>query len=86
MNECCPACAFRFERESGYFMGALVLGYFIGAFSVVPTLVVLIFFAHVKIETAALLGCLQVIIFNPVISKYSRLAWLYFDHRADPAS
>ncbi|MFA6275242.1 MAG: DUF983 domain-containing protein [Pedobacter sp.] len=27
MNDCCPNCGFRFEREPGYFYAAMYVGY-----------------------------------------------------------
>src|SRR4051812_23871637 len=29
MNECCPLCGHKFEREPGYFMGAMFGNYFL---------------------------------------------------------
>src|SRR5437899_10038697 len=30
MNETCPVCGMRFEREQGYFLGAMYASYFLG--------------------------------------------------------
>ena len=32
MNPTCPHCGLRFEREPGYFLGAMMVAYFVGAF------------------------------------------------------
>ena len=79
MNETCPACQYRFEREDGYFLGAMVISYFVGGFSAVPTLIYFIFGAGWEPLQATLLSCVQIVLGNPPLFHFSRLAWLHMD-------
>jgi uncharacterized protein (DUF983 family) len=83
MNKTCPECGLKFEREPGYFMGAMVFGYVIGAASTVPTLIIAIFVCEASIPLAIGVACAQVIFLNPFLFKYCRLAWLWMDRSLD---
>jgi|GEM_PF-4314640 len=50
MNTRCLNCNLTFEKESGYFLGALVFAYFIGAFSLIPTLIILAIALKTKLK------------------------------------
>src|SRR4051812_47007985 len=77
MNAVCPSCGTKFDREPGFFLGALVLGYFFSAFSTVPTLVICIFVLQVPLVAAIAITCAQIILLNPLIFRLGRLTWLY---------
>jgi hypothetical protein len=84
MNATCPRCGYRFERENGYFLGAMVLSYAIASFSTVPTLALGILVAGLPIPVAAGIACAQVVLLTPWITAVSRLAWMHLDYRTDP--
>ena len=79
MNEACPKCGFKFVKEDGYFLGAMVISYFVAGFSAVPTLILLIFAAHWEVPMATFMSCLQILLINPPLFHFSRLAWLHMD-------
>jgi uncharacterized protein (DUF983 family) len=79
MNKTCPSCGLRFEREPGYFLGAMVFGYVLGAASTIPTIVIAVFVYRAPIPAAIGIACGQVIVLNPFLFKYCRLAWLWMD-------
>ena len=83
IHERCPVCKLQYEREPGFFYGAMYFSYGLGLVFGAPTAIalflygvdeVVIFFVVVA-ELAAL---------SPLIFRYSRIAWLYFDQRFDP--
>jgi len=85
MNASCPNCALRFEREPGYFVGAMYLSYGL----CVPLLACLALVVHLARPTwgfeavllsAALLSCP----FLPSLFRYSRVLWLHLDRGLDP--
>jgi hypothetical protein len=84
MEPKCSRCGTVFYREAGYFMGAMVLSYFGG--SGVGILTLLILFAALKVDiiTAAVIAVAFVVTLTPVLYRYSRIAWIRLDHRADP--
>lgn len=84
MRAKCSSCGYVYERENGYFLGAMVIGYFMCAFSTVPTMVLGVMVLHADLFRVLVVGCSQVILLTPLIFRYSRLAWIYLDFRADP--
>lgn len=84
MNVACPGCGLPFERENGYFLGAMMVSYFLGAFSVIPTLLLLRFAFEAELFTLIAIPCLQVVGMNPLLFRYSRVIWLYMDWKSDP--
>jgi uncharacterized protein (DUF983 family) len=83
MHEQCPVCGLRFEREPGYFTGAMYLSY--GVAIIATALVWLIMarlgrsLGEVLLVTGPLLvlGC-------PWLFRYARVLWLHLDHALDP--
>lgn len=76
----CPECALKFERESGYFIGAMYLNY--GAtvliafpsYFLLETLTAVPFFVNLGIWT------LFSAIFPVLFYRYSKSLWLNFDY------
>jgi membrane protein implicated in regulation of membrane protease activity len=84
MNRSCPACGTVFYRESGYFLGAMVLSYFAG--SGIGILCLLVLFAAFKVDiiTSAIVAVGIVLGLTPLLYRYSRIAWIHLDQTADP--
>ena len=84
MNKRCPVCDLRFEREPGYFIGAM---YFAYAMSL-PTggaLVALIWYLMRWQLWQCMVVALAVYLpFVPLIVRYSRVLWLHWDRAIDP--
>jgi hypothetical protein len=85
MNESCPCCGIRFEREPGYFLGAMYFSYFLS----VPILGLLILAGHLllpawRIEVIIGLAAIAYIPFMPLVFRYSRVFWIYFERWANP--
>ena len=85
MNETCPVCGLRFEREPGYFTGAMYFSYALS----IPVLGVLILigyllFPNLRIEITILLATVAYLPFVPMVFRYSRVLWIYFERWANP--
>jgi uncharacterized protein (DUF983 family) len=84
MNDPCPVCGLRFERESGYWTGAMVASYGLG----VPVLALLV--AMVWLVTGSdvvvvlIIADLLFLAVVPFIWRYSRVVWLHLDWLLDP--
>jgi uncharacterized protein (DUF983 family) len=84
MNDPCPVCGLRFERESGYWTGAMVASYALG----VPVLGLIV--AAVLLATrwdivmVLLLADVLFLAAVPFIWRYSRVVWLHVDWLIDP--
>jgi hypothetical protein len=84
MNETCPHCAFRFHREPGYFLGAMILSYFASSGFGILLMLVLFIAYQVNIVSAAMTAVVAVALVMPILSRVARIAWIRIDHRADP--
>jgi uncharacterized protein (DUF983 family) len=83
MQERCPECGLVFEREPGYFTGAMVVSYAIA----VPTfglIVVALLLAGLETGLALVGGGALYLVLAPFILRYSRVVWLHFDWLVDP--
>lgn len=81
MNERCSQCNLLFEKEPGYFLGALVFAYFIGVFSLIPTLLILLFILKLNLISTITISTLQICIIHPILFRYSKLVWLFVETR-----
>jgi uncharacterized protein (DUF983 family) len=86
MNSRCPECGLPFEREPGYFMGALYISYTIA-------LVILLFglwigsmlMPEVDLGWIVLIAAVCFIPLVPMVTRYSRVIWIFFDRWAWPS-
>ncbi len=85
MHQQCPRCRYVFEREPGYFLGAIAIGYFLGV-AVVCAVAVLLYLAWPSVgwEWAFSLGLVGYLLVTPVVFRYARVAWMYADNWLDP--
>lgn len=82
-NHTCTVCKYAIEREPGYFLAANMISYSIGFFTILPTLLILLFYFDVSGTTLAAIPSLELIILLPFLFRFSRLFWLYFDYKID---
>jgi uncharacterized protein (DUF983 family) len=81
MHETCPSCGHRFEREPGYFIGAMYASYFLA----VPTVGLLAWAINVwvvpqwSLEWAIVLATPPFLLVVPLIFRYSRVIWMHID-------
>ena len=83
MNRECPVCGLVFEREPGYYTGAMVVSYAIA----VPTfglIVIALLLAGIDAAIALLVGGAVYLFLAPFIFRYSRVVWLHLDWAIDP--
>jgi uncharacterized protein (DUF983 family) len=85
MYDACPVCRLVYEREPGYFTGAMVVSYVIA----VPTfglIVIALLLLGVDTLVALVGGGVFYLMLAPFILRYSRVIWLHFDWLIDPAA
>lgn len=85
MHARCPVCNILYEREPGYFLGALYISY--GMASIL--LMLALWVSHLLLPTVDLgwlvLVCAVFFIpFVPAVTRYSRVIWMFFDRWAWP--
>ena len=86
MHPRCEACGLRYEREQGYFVGAIYLNYAVTTFLVIGGYVLL--WAFTELTTAAQLALwLPVVVVFPLwFFRYSRSFWLALEYAVNPES
>jgi len=84
MNERCPVCDLKFEREEGYFLGAMYISYGIGVVMICAFAALLWLLTRWSLQKVVLWGIVLFIPFAPVITFYSRVLWIYLDRSVDP--
>ncbi len=85
MHESCPVCGHRFEREPGYFLGAMYVSYAIA----VALYLLLAGLVHLLLpglsETGVLAAAMPLFLpFVPLLFRYSRVIWMHLDWALDP--
>jgi len=84
MYERCPECGLKFEREDGYFLGAMYIGYGlgVGAIAVLAALV----WAVLKwpLTKSVVAGIVLFLPLAPVLTWMARVLWIYMDQGIDP--
>ena len=84
MNRRCPECDLRFDREPGYFIGAMYISYAISLPVGGATLFLIWYFTRWEIWKALLLMILVYLPNVPFLVRYSRVLWLHWDRMIDP--
>ncbi len=87
MNDPCPLCGLVFEREEGYFLGAMYISY--GMSSVLLIAFFLLGLWLLPGWNEMLVGLLAVVAylpFMPAVFRYARVLWIYLERFACPSS
>ena len=84
MHECCAVCGLRFEREQGYFLGAMYVNYGITVVLALIGSFALEWLAYPSLAQQLLLWIVFCTLFPLLFFRYSRGLWLAFDHIFDP--
>lgn len=84
MPERCPVCGLVYEREHGYFVGAMAISY-----GLAVAIVALLFFAVLAVtrwplEWVLIFSSVAFLPLAPLCLRYSRALWMYLDRRMDP--
>jgi len=84
MHERCSQCDLQFEREPGYFLGAMYIGY--GLVLVTITLFSFLFwrFFRLQFQNAVIGGMLLFLPLAPFLTVMARVLWIYLDQSIDP--
>jgi uncharacterized protein (DUF983 family) len=85
MQEECSVCHLRYEREPGYFLGAMYISYGLGL-PVVALFAFLIWAATGWWITKDVIWAVVLFLpLAPAITFLSRVLWIYLDQKFDPA-
>jgi len=84
MHERCPVCDLRFEREPGYFLGAMYVSYALGL--VVIALMAALLWAATGwwITKDTIWAVVLFLPLAPTTTLFARVLWIYLDQTIDP--
>ena len=85
MNSYCFHCGLKFEREQGYFVGAIYVNYAATVAIAVPGFFLLDAFTGMTINQQLAVWVPFAIIFPLLFFHHSRSLWLALDHLFNPA-
>ena len=80
----CPDCGLKYEREQGYFLGAMYISYAFGLAFIAVLAAIVWSLSSFGFYGSVLLGLLLFIPFAPLIAIFARVAWIHFDRTIDP--
>lgn len=84
MHERCPKCGLLFEREEGYFLGAMYLSFPLGAVAITLLSALLWAATGWSLERSVVVGIVLFLPLVPVVTQFSRILWIYLDQTIDP--
>jgi hypothetical protein len=80
----CPVCALKFDREPGYFLGAMYISYGVALITIIGLDVTLWLGMHWSLQRSTLWAILLFLPLAPPITLFSRVLWIYLDQAMDP--
>jgi uncharacterized protein (DUF983 family) len=84
MQERCPNCGLKFEREQGYFLGAMYISYGLALITIVGLGLLLWASTSWPLQRIALWAILLFLPLAPTLTLFSRVLWIYLDQAIDP--
>ena len=84
MNDRCPACGLHFNREPGYFLGAMYISYALALALVFAFGAMLWILTSWRLDKVAIWTVLCFVPFAPMLTFLSRVLWFYLDQTIDP--
>jgi len=84
MNERCLVCDLKFEREEGYFLGAMYISYGLALAAIGALAVLMFLFTHLSPAKVILWSVVLFMPLAPSITLFSRVLWIYLDQSLDP--
>ena len=80
----CLSCDLRFEREQGYFVGAIYINYAVTAVTAIVGYFALKYFISIALAQQLILWSIYAVFFPLFFFRYSRSLWLTLDYMFNP--
>jgi len=84
MHDRCPSCGLHFNREAGYFLGAMYISYGLGIAYIFAIGVILWALTDWSLKKVFIWAIVFFLPFTPMLTFLSRVLWIYFDQKIDP--
>ncbi|MHB8214641.1 MAG: DUF983 domain-containing protein [Candidatus Sulfotelmatobacter sp.] len=84
MHERCPVCDLKFEREPGYFLGAMYVSYALGLVIIALIAALLWVVTRWWITKDTIWAVVLFLPLAPTVTLFARVLWIYLDQSVDP--
>ena len=84
MNDPCPSCGRKFEREPGFWLGSIYFNYGVTTLIVVAVYFSLFFTKALTSKQLLAILAVFILLFPLWFFRYARALWVAFDERYDP--
>ena len=84
MHERCPVCELKFQREEGYFLGAMYISFGLALVVIAVIALLLWVFTGWWITKDTIWAVVLFLPLAPAISLLARVLWIYLDQTFDP--
>src|SRR5579871_1855704 len=84
MYERCPACGLKFEREDGYFLGAMYISYGLGLAAITVLSALVWDVTKSSLMKSVVGGIVLFLPLAPVLTWMARVLFIYLDQGIDP--
>ena len=84
VHEKCPVCGLKYEREPGYFLGAMYFSYLL---SIPPVLILVLLLWRLtnwRFDAVLVAAFVAYLPFVPFVARFARVLCLYLDRHFDP--
>ena len=81
MNDRCPQCNYKFERETGFFFGAMFVSYALAAAQMITSLVIFWYIIDISPLRVFAIIVLIAFLFSTTNFKLSRSIWIYLFYK-----
>lgn len=84
MHEYCSVCGLKFEREEGYFLGAMYISYALAIAAISLLAAVLWSLLRWSLPKIVIVSVLVFLPLAPLLAFIARVLWIYLDQAIDP--
>jgi len=84
MHPRCSSCDLKFEREEGYFLGAMYISYVLALVTIVGLGFILWAATPWSLQRITVWAILLFLPLAPALTLFSRVLWIYLDWAIDP--
>lgn len=85
MNDSCSCCHLTYEREPGFFFGAMYVSYALMAAIFITWFVSDLLWLHMSAGALTLSAVSTMLVLFPIVYRWSRVLWINFFVKYDPA-
>jgi len=80
----CLECGLKYEREEGYFLGAMYISYGLGVALIAGFSAIVFATTRLGFYSSVLAGLIIFVPFAPLIAIAARVLWIHLDRAIDP--